>query len=147
VTGPGRRRQAGWTRAGRDTVPERLRLRAGWFARAGDRGSVSAEFAVAVPAVVLLLLAGMTAVTVVGTRLRCVDAAREAALAASRGEPGVPAGVVAAPAGAAVSVDRSGQRVRATVRVLVAPLGPHLPSFTVTEQAVAAVEPDEAPVG
>jgi len=97
----------------------------------------------AVPALVLLLLAGVSAVGVVTARMRCVDAAREAALAAARGEPGVPAGEVAAPDAVEVSVVRAGDRVRATVQIRVRPLGPRLPGFTVTERAVAAVEPDE----
>ncbi len=53
-------------------------------AGSADRGSVTAELAVALPALVLLLLAGLTAVQAVTVQLRCVDAAREAARAAAR---------------------------------------------------------------
>jgi hypothetical protein len=73
--------------------------------------------------------------------MQCVDAAREAARAAARGEPGVPAGRAAAPAGAAVVVDTSGDTVRAEVTARVRPLGGRLPGFAVTATAVAAVEP------
>jgi hypothetical protein len=110
-------------------------------ARSGDRGSYTAELAAGLPALVLLLLVGLTAVTAVGTKLRCVDAAREAALVASRGGPGVVAGRREAPPGAVVSVRTEGERVRATVVAPVRPLGGRLPAITVTASAVAAIEP------
>lgn len=106
-----------------------------------DRGSFTAELAAGLPALVLLLLAGLTSVVAVTTKAQCVDAAREAALAASRGEPGAPTGQRAAPAGAAVSVTVDGDRVRATVRAPVRALGARLPRMTVEASAVAAVEP------
>jgi hypothetical protein len=113
-------------------------------ARRGDRGSFTAELAAGLPALVLLLLVGLTAVTAVGTQLRCVDAAREAALAASRGEPGVAAGRRVAPPGATVTVVTEGERVRVTVVAPVRPLGPLLPAFGVAASAVAALEPGAA---
>ena len=70
-------------------------IRRRWADR--DRGSFTAELAAGLPALVLLLLAGLAAVGAVTIKAQCVDAAREAALAASRGEPGVPAGVGSAP--------------------------------------------------
>jgi hypothetical protein len=106
----------------------------------GERGSVTAELAAAMPVLVLLLLAGLTGVSAVITELRCVDAAREAARAAARGEPGVPAGQRAAPSGATVEIRFDGDTVQATVRAKVHPLGPHLPGFTVDGTAVAALE-------
>lgn len=106
-----------------------------------DRGSFTAELAAGLPALVLLLFLGLTAVTAVTTNLQCVDAAREAALAASRGEPGEVAGRAAAPAGATVSVSVAGERVQATVRAPVRALGARLPMVTVAASAVAAVEP------
>jgi hypothetical protein len=89
----------------------------------------------------LLLFVGLTAVAAVGAELRCVDAAREAALAASRGEPGAAAGERLAPAGATVTVRVEGDRVRATVAAPVRPLGARLPAFTVEATAVAMIEP------
>jgi Flp pilus assembly protein TadG len=106
-----------------------------------DRGSFTAELAAGLPALMLLLFVGLTAVSAVTTHAQCVDAAREAALAASRGEAGVAAGARSAPAGAAVSVTVEGGRVVATVRAPVRALGARLHRLTVTAKAVAAVEP------
>ncbi|NES13250.1 MULTISPECIES: TadE family type IV pilus minor pilin [Micromonospora] len=97
--------------------------------------------AAGLPALVLLLAAGLTAVGAVTTRAGCLDAAREAALAAARGEPGSAAGGRHAPGGAEVSVTVSGDRVTATVRAPVRTLGARLPRITVSATAVAAVEP------
>ncbi|GAA1802862.1 mucin-associated surface protein [Planosporangium flavigriseum] len=113
--------------------------------RRGDRGSVTAELAVALPALLLLLLAGLTSVSAVATKLRCVDAAREAARAEARGEPGIAAGERAAPAGAVISVGQDGDLVRAAVRMVVRPFGSRLPGLTVEAYAVAAREPDQVP--
>jgi Flp pilus assembly protein TadG len=107
----------------------------------GERGSFTAELAAGLPALVLLLLAGLTAVGAVTTRAGCLDAAREAALAAARGEPGSAAGARYAPTGADISVSVSGDRVTATVRAPVRALGGRLPRISVSATAVAAVEP------
>jgi predicted PP-loop superfamily ATPase len=99
--------------------------------------------AVALPVIVLLLLAGLTAVNAVATKMRCVDAAREAVRAEARGEAGSAAGQRAAPDGAVVSVSGGADTVSATVTVTVRPLGAGLPAFTVVAGAVAAREPAE----
>ncbi len=109
--------------------------------RGRDRGSFTAELAAGLPALVLLLLAGLTAVTAVTAKAHCVDAARDAALAAARGESGVAAGSRSAPAGADVTVAVDGDTVTATVRAPVRALGARLPRLTVEATAVAAVEP------
>jgi hypothetical protein len=96
---------------------------------------------VGLPALILLTLVAVAAVSAVLTKLQCVDAAREAARTEARGEPGVPAGSRVAPSGAAVSVSVDGESARATVRVYVRPLGGRLPGFAVSASAVAAVEP------
>jgi Flp pilus assembly protein TadG len=106
-----------------------------------DRGSFTAELAAGLPALVLLLLVGLTAVTAVTTKLQCVDAAREAALAASRGASGEAAGRRNAPFGADVSIVADEGEVTATVRAPVRALGASLPYLTVSASAVAAVEP------
>ncbi|SCE65964.1 TadE-like protein [Micromonospora purpureochromogenes] len=106
-----------------------------------DRGSFTAELAAGLPALVLLLLAGLTAVDAVTTKAACMDAAREAALAAARGESGTAAGTRIAPPGAVVSVSVNGDRVTATVRAPVRALGARLPRITVAATTVAAVEP------
>jgi hypothetical protein len=108
---------------------------------AGILLKVAAELAVGLPALVALLLAGLTAVGAVTTQLRCVSAARDAALAAARGESGDEAGRRTAPAGATVSITREGDTVRASVRAPVRPLGGLLPRLAVSASAVAAVEP------
>jgi hypothetical protein len=106
-----------------------------------DRGSYTAEFATSLPAVVLLLLTGLTGVDALVTKVRCVDAAREAARAAARGEAPDSLARRYAPDGATVSVQFDGDLVRATVRATARPLGGHLPGFDIEAGAVAAVEP------
>jgi Flp pilus assembly protein TadG len=93
------------------------------------------------PALLVLLFAGLAAVGAVTTKLQCVDAARDAALAAARGESGTEAGQQAAPDGAEVSVTVDGDTVVATVRAPVPVVGGWLPGTWVDASAVAAVEP------
>ncbi|HEY0506969.1 MAG TPA: TadE family type IV pilus minor pilin [Blastococcus sp.] len=106
---------------------------------------VTAETAVVLPVLFLVLVGAVAAITVVGAQLRCVDAAREGARAASRGED---AGVVTAlvqragPAGASGTVSTGGEEVRVTVSARIAPLGPVPLQITVTAEAVAMREPD-----
>jgi hypothetical protein len=106
-----------------------------------DRGSATVELAVGLPALVLLLLFGLGAVNAALARMQCVDAARDAALASSRGGDGATQGQRRAPHGASVTVSDDGQLVSAVVRVTVHPLGPYLPSVTVSGSAVAEKEP------
>ncbi|NJC15111.1 hypothetical protein F4558_004937 [Micromonospora profundi] len=134
------RRQAGRDR--RPCTPGRAagggrRFHAVVRAAGGDRGSFTAELAAGLPALLLLLLAGLTAVNAVSTKAGCLHAAREAALAAARGEAGVPG----APPGAEVSVSIDEGRAQATVRAPVRALGGRLPRITVVATAVAALEP------
>lgn len=107
----------------------------------GDRGSFTAELAAGLPALLLLLLGGLTAVSAATTQATCLDAAREAALAASRGASGREAGARVAPAEADISVVVGHDLVTVTVRAPVRALGANLPRITVTATAVAAVEP------
>jgi len=106
-----------------------------------DRGSATVELAVGLPALVLLVLAGLSAVGAVLTQLGCVDAAREAALVAARGGEGGPAGERVGPPGAMVVVSPDGELVRATVTVRYHPLGGGLPGFDLSATSVAALEP------
>lgn len=55
--------------------------------RSGARGSVTAETAAVLPALMIVLAAALWAVQAVNVQLECVDAARAAARAAARGEP------------------------------------------------------------
>jgi Flp pilus assembly protein TadG len=96
---------------------------------------------VALPALILLTLVAIAAVTAMLTKLECVDAAREAARAAARGESGVAAGARTAPVGATVTVSFHGGTVHASVRAPVRPWGAGLPGLAVDATAVAAVEP------
>jgi hypothetical protein len=106
-----------------------------------DRGSATVELAVGLPALVLLLLFGLGSVNAVLARMQCVDAARDAALRSARGGDGTTEGQRRAPHGASVTVTDDGQRVTAVVRLTVRPLGPYLPSVTVSGTAVAEREP------
>jgi len=93
---------------------------------------------------VVLLAAAVTAVAAVTAQLRCVDAAREAALAAARGDAGaVAAGHRLAPEGASITVGIGGERVRAVVTAEVQPFGGWLPALRVSATAVAEPEPGE----
>jgi hypothetical protein len=102
---------------------------------------VTAELAVGLPVVVLLLVVGLGAVSAVTTKLRCVAAARDAALGQARGGDGDAEGRRSAPEGASVSVTVTGGQARAVVTAEVGLLGRHLPGVTVSATAVAAVEP------
>jgi Flp pilus assembly protein TadG len=113
---------------------------------------VTAEFAVALPAFVIVLLAALTAVAMVTAQLRCADAAAVAARMAARDES---AGVVrttalaSAPAGALLSVFTSTATVTAVVRARVVPAGilRFLPGVTVQARVVQAREPAAAGAG
>src|SRR5688572_29897092 len=114
------------------------------MSRRGEAGMVTAETAVVLPVLLLVLAGAVAAVTLVGAQLRCVDAAREAARAAARGEDSavvVDLARRAAPEGAAVSLSREGEQVRVTVTVRPEPLGAVPLGVTVSADAVALVEP------
>jgi hypothetical protein len=102
-------------------------------APSSDEGSATAELAASLPALVLLLVAALGALGVVRDQIECVDAAREVALAASRGE--------AAPSvQGAVTITHDGDLVRATVSRHRSMLG-GLAGITVVGSSVAAMEP------
>lgn len=86
--------------------------------RRRDAGMATAEFAVALPAIVLVLALAVTVVGAALDQVRCVDAARAGARAAARGD--TQAAVVAlardlAPGGATVQVQPRGDRVTVVV--------------------------------
>ena len=93
-----------------------------------DRGSFTAELAAGLPALMVLLIAGLGAVSAVATKAQCQDTARDAALAVARGE--------SPPNGAHVEVDAD------TVTVSVTDSVPLLPRVTVRATATAAREPE-----
>jgi hypothetical protein len=109
---------------------------------------VTAELAVALPALVLVLAMALGVLAVGTARLRCADAARAAVRLAARGEPpaAVRAAATAIGAGdATVRIMREGQDVTVEVSTSVRLPGHWLPGVTVTERATEASEPGLAP--
>jgi Flp pilus assembly protein TadG len=111
-----------------------------------DRGSVTAEIALALPALVLLLTVVVGVGRVVTAQIQCVDGARAAARLAARGEPSGrvrTAATTAGPAGAQVHLarDPAGSTVTVVVRTrLVLPV-PGGPQVGVEGRASADLEP------
>jgi hypothetical protein len=109
---------------------------------------VTAETAIVLPVLLLVLAGAVAAVTVVGAQMRCVDAAREAARAAARGEPlDVVHTIVSrtAPSGAGLVIADDGDQVQVVVSARVAPLGPLPLRVQVRATAVAQREPGTVP--
>ena len=114
----------------------------------GSRGSATAETAVLLPVLVVVLSACVWVLACLFAQLQCVDAARGAARAAARGDTPVQVQAVAArlaPRGADVDVDvRTGSgTVEVHVAVDVAPFAGvlrMLPAVGVSGRATAAVE-------
>lgn len=111
------------------------------------RGSVTAETAVLLPVLLIVLAAAVGVLACVAAQLRCVDAARAAARVAARGD--TPAlvrttGERLAPAGATVTLRSAGEgTVEVVVTAQVRPFGGALgglPAVPVSGRAVAPVE-------
>lgn len=85
----------------------------------GERGSVVAEFAIALPAVALVLLLGVGALAAGAEQVRLQDAAADAARLVARGETEARARDVVADAspGATLSIQRRDGLVCVEVRV------------------------------
>ena len=91
---------------------------------ADDRGSVTAEFATVVPAVVLVLACCLASVQIAGQQLRLQDAAADAARSLSRDDPAAASRAVRAVPGALLTRSSSGDLVCARVQARsVSPLG------------------------
>jgi hypothetical protein len=117
----------------------RTTARAGPATEPADRGAVTVEAALALCALALFLALAVAAVGAVVTTVRCVDASRELARLAARGEPERGRDVAArlAPDGARLDLVRDGDTVVAEVSAeLVSPL-----PLRLRGRAVAAVEP------
>jgi Flp pilus assembly protein TadG len=112
--------------------------------RARDRGTVTAELAIVLPAVVLVLVVAMTTAGAALAQVRCADAARAGARVAALGDdlPRVRSAVgEVAGAGAAVEVRRAGDWVIVRVeRALTSRWGP----LVAAAEARAWVEPGES---
>lgn len=110
-------------------------------------GGVTAETAVLLPALGVLLSIGIGVIHVVLVQVACVDAARAGARAASRGEPLERVAAEtrrSAPRGAVVAIRRDTALTRVDVRVHVRHPGP-LPDITVHADATTTTEPGLAP--
>lgn len=109
----------------------------------GDAGSATAELAIAMPAVVLLLVFVLALMGTGVVRLRCDDAARAGARSAALGEPD--AAVVSTArrvaGGGDVGVDRDGGWVTVTVGRTVVPGITGAGGWRITGTATARVEP------
>jgi hypothetical protein len=112
-----------------------------------ERGAATAELALGLP-LLLAVTVGLVWLLAVGAaQVRVVDAAREAARAAARGDTtgeAVRLGLRVAPPGSRVSVTRGAGRVSARAAGEVAGPGglfAFVPGVTVHAEAVAALEP------
>jgi hypothetical protein len=107
---------------------------------------VTAEAAMVIPVLLLITVALAWLVTLGIAQVRCVDAAREGARLAARGESsGVVTAAVrrAGPAGAQATVDDSGHEVTVSVEASVVPDVPlldQLPAVTLHADATSAAE-------
>ncbi|MFJ3836512.1 TadE family type IV pilus minor pilin [Streptomyces sp. NPDC054904] len=111
-----------------------------------DRGYVTAEAAMVIPALVLFAALLVWALMAAAAQIRCVDAARAGARAAARSEPtevAVAAARAAAPRGAEVEVERVGDLWR--VGVAAPAPGPDRLPVRIGALAVALAEDSVGP--
>jgi Flp pilus assembly protein TadG len=112
-------------------------MRSRWGERLGcakaDRGSVTAEFAAVVPAVLLLLACCLVGMQITGQQVRLQDAAADVSRSVARG-----GGTAAATAvGASVAVAHRGDLVCATLRARSAASGALSISLSASSCALA----------
>lgn len=121
--------------SGRAPARDRVRRPPG----GADAGAVTVEAALALCSLMIFLVVAVGSVVAVTASVRCVDAARELARLAARGEPDRGRAVAGelAPSGARIVLGRDGELVVAEVTAEL--LGP-LP-IRIGARAVAAVEP------
>lgn len=133
------------TRCGTATGDRRIPL------RDGRRGSITAETAVALPALVVVLAVALWGVSAAAAQIACLDAARAGARAAARGEPQteVRAAVLrAAPPNARVVLSRDETTTRVVVQAQAdSPLRGLFPALKLEAQAIAATEPQPNETG
>ncbi|MFD7492649.1 TadE family type IV pilus minor pilin [Streptomyces sp. NPDC059832] len=119
----------------------RSRIGGGRAGARRDRGAVTAEAAMAIPALVVFALALVWALMAASAQIRCVDAARAGARAAARSEPEaqvLEAARSAAPDGAEIAMERAGELWR--VRVAASMPGPGPLALTLHAEAAALAE-------
>lgn len=102
----------------------------------GDRGSVTAEFAVALPAIVLVVLLGVGALGAGARQVRLQDAAADAARLVARGDDPGRAHAVVGAAGGSADIEPRGDLVCVIARA-PAPLRLPLPELEATSCALA----------
>jgi Flp pilus assembly protein TadG len=110
--------------------------------RLGDRGGVTVEAAISIATFAVLLTLALCGASAAADKVRCVDAAREAARLAARGEQDK-AHVAAeriAPKNAEVTITMTGEHIE--VRVTASPVGGLLPGIHLQAEAFAVREPD-----
>lgn len=103
-----------------------------------DSGAVTVEAAIALGSLVAFLALALGALTAMAAQVRCVDAARELARLAARGEPerGRVVAAQLAPEGARLELVRTGDTITSEVSAeLISPL-----PLRIGGRAVAAVE-------
>ncbi|MDL9981028.1 TadE family type IV pilus minor pilin [Microbacterium candidum] len=105
----------------------------------GDRGSATAEFAIALPAAIIVLAIGAATLSACGHQVRLQDAVADAARLAGRGE-GDRAAALVADAGGVASVSRSDQVVCVSA---TAPAGVPFVPFTLRARACALDDVEE----
>jgi Flp pilus assembly protein TadG len=106
---------------------------------ARDRGSVTVEAAVAIPVLLIVLGACLAGIACLVLQVRCIDAAREAARLAGRGDLTGARAAAAQLAGEA-AVDISVDAGLVQVQVSAEPLGGLLPGVTIGARSIAVVE-------
>lgn len=106
---------------------------------ADDTGAATVEAAFALAALVAVLVLCVAGIGAVSAQVRCIDAAREAARLAARGDAAAATAAVPriAPAGATIVLRFEGDLVVATVSAASA----LLPGVAIHAEAVSAVEP------
>ena len=107
-----------------------------------DRGFATAEAAVVLPVLLLVLGLAVGVLVAVSAQLRCVDAARTTARVAVRGDSDAQArdaGAKVAPSGARIRLQHEGDHVVVLVEARVQ-AGHWLPAVTVAGRAVAETE-------
>lgn len=122
-----------------------IHLPTGRRATGRDRGSVTAETAVVLPVLLVVLAVAVWVLVAVSGQLRCADAAGAGVRSAARGESAAAVRAVVqatAPDGATVQVHRRGDQVEVVVTAHVRPFGSRvrLPGVRLTGRAVALAE-------
>jgi Flp pilus assembly protein TadG len=118
-----------------------------WLVRMDQRGSVTAETAVAFPALVVVLAIALWGVSAAAAQIACIDAARAGARAAARGEPEKEVRTAvrrAAPPNANVTLSRDPTTTKVVVQAEARPpLKGLFPALRLHAEAIAATEPEE----